>query len=443
MKFFKTLYIKFKFFYAGLFLIVVFTCSYFVPLLFTLAQLLSCVLLGLLGIDILLVFIGNHKLTGLRTLPDKFSNGDENEVGIILNNNYSIRIHCEIIDELPFQFQIRDFTRQLSIDAKTQQSISYTLTPKSRGEYHFGHLNVYVSSNLGLVSKRYKLDAHQMVPTYPAFKQLGKFELININQNYKSYGLKKVRRIGHSMEFEQIKDYVMGDDLRTVNWKATAKRNSLMVNQYTDENSQQVYSLIDKGRLMKMPFEGLSLLDYAINSSLVISSIVLKKKDKAGVLSFSNRIENTVAAQRRHTQMRLILESLYNVKTDHFETDFSRLYAHLKRQIPNRSLLLLYTNFETLDSLHRQLTYLKAIAKQHVLVVIFFKNTELHGMINNNAGTIQEVYDKVIAEKFEFDKRLIVSQLKTYGIHSILTTPKDLNIDTINTYLKIKAQGLL
>nr|WP_323028346.1 DUF58 domain-containing protein [Gelidibacter japonicus] len=380
---------------------------------------------------------------GYRILPDKFSNGDNNQVEISIENHYPFAIDLTIIDEIPFQFQVRDFELNLNIKPHREDRITYNLKPTERGEYHFGNLNIYASTKIGLVAKRFRFDNKAMVPTYPSFKQLRKFELININNSLQDYGVKKIRRIGHSMEFEQIKDYVLGDDLRTINWKATAKKNSLMVNQFQDEKSQPIYSIIDKGRVMKMPFEGLSLLDYAINATLVISSIALKKHDKAGMLSFSKKVENIVVAQRRNSQMRLILESLYNVKTDYFESDFSRLYANIKRNITQRSLILLYTNFETLDSLNRQLAYLKAIAKNHLIVVIFFKNTELNSIIDEKAETIQQVYDKVIAEKFAFEKRLIVQELKKYGIYSILTTPENLTIDTINKYLEIKSRGLL
>lgn len=141
--------------------------------------------------------------------------------------------------------------------------------------------------------------------------------------------------------------------------------------------------------------------------------------------------------------MQKILESLYNIKTDFFESDFSRLYVDIKKNVNQRSLLLLYTNFETLDSLHRQLPYLKGIAKSHLLVVVFFNNTELNHLINKKADNIQEVYDKVIAEKFAFEKRLIVNELKKYGIYSVLTQPENLTLDTINKYLEIKARGIL
>jgi uncharacterized protein (DUF58 family) len=443
MKFFKPFYIQPRFFYTGIGIVVLFGLSYFIPLLFNVAQLSIMVLVLLFVIDFLIIFTGKHKIEASRILPDKFSNGDKNLVQISINNNYPILITLEIIDEIPEQFQKRDFKLKETIISRKSKTISYQLKPTERGEYNFGNLNIYASSVLKLVAKRFKFNQGAMVPTYPGFKQLKKFELLNINQNSLEYGLKKVRRLGHTMEFEQIKDYVLGDDLRTINWKATAKRNSLMVNQFQDEKSQPVYSIIDKGRIMKMPFNGLSLLDYAINSSLVISNIVLKKNDKAGLFSFSKRIENVVLAERRSSQMQLILEALYNVKTDFFETDFGRLYASIKRHITHRSLILMYTNFETLDGLKRQLPYLKAIAKSHVLVVIFFKNTELDKLIKNKAETVQQVYDKVIAEKFDFEKRLIVNELKKYGIYSILTTPENLTIDAINKYLEIKSRGLL
>ena len=443
MKLFKPFYIQPRFFYTGIGIVVLFGLSYFVPLLFNIAQLSILVLVLLFALDFLIVFIGKNKIEARRILPDKFSNGDKNAIDLSIKNNYPFSIHLEIIDEIPEQFQVRDFKIKDTITSRKTKSIPYHLKPTERGEYHFGSLNIYASSILKLVAKRFTFSSGDMVPTYPSFKQLKKFELLNINQNSLEYGLKKVRRLGHTMEFEQIKEYVLGDDLRTINWKATAKRNQLMVNQFQDEKSQPIYSIIDKGRVMKMPFNGLSLLDYAINATLVISNVVLKKHDKAGMLSFSKKIENVVVAERRSSQMQLILESLYNVKTDFFESDFSRLYGNIKRHITQRSLILMYTNFETLDGLNRQLPYLKAIAKSHLLVVVFFKNTELNSLISNKAETVQQVYDKVIAEKFAFEKRLIVNELKKYGIYSILTTPENLTIDTINKYLEIKARGLL
>jgi hypothetical protein len=401
------------------------------------------ILLAFLIIDTLLLFASGKKIIGNRIMSEKLSNGDENEINIAINNQYSFPIYSKIIDEIPFQFQQRNFEVKRKIKALGKDNYTYLLRPTERGEYSFGNLNIYAASPLRLVSRRFTYNKNQMVPTYPSYMQLRKYDLMAFSNNLFQYGLKKIRRIGHTMEFEQIKDYVQGDDLRTINWKATAKKSQLMVNQFQDEKSQNVYMIIDKGRVMKMPFNGLSLLDYAINATLVLSNVILKKQDKAGMFTFSKKVENRVVAEKRQSQMQQIMESLYNIKTDFFESDFSRLYIDVKKHINQRSLIMLYTNFETLDGLYRQLPYLKGIAKNHLLVVVFFNNTELDELIQQKANTVQEIYDKVIAEKFAFEKRLIVNELRKYGIYSVLTKPENLTLDTINKYLEIKARGIL
>ena len=423
--------------------ITCFILSFFFPALYSASWYVFFILLAFTIIDYILLFSFGQKIKAKRTTPEKLSNGDENEIIIKISNLYTFPIGINVVDEIPFQFQVRDFTIKKKIKGQEKTDLKYFLRPTERGEYSFGNLNIYAISPLKLLSKRYTFDNGQMVPTYPSYIQLRKYDLIAFSNKLFQHGLKKIRRIGHTMEFEQIKEYVQGDDMRTINWKATAKKNALMINQFQDEKSQNVYMVIDKGRVMKMPFNGLSLLDYAINATLVLSNVILKKNDKAGMFTFSKKVENRIVAERRSSQMNLILENLYNIKTNYFESDFSRLYVDVKKHINQRSLIVLYTNFETLDGLNRQLPYLKGIAKNHLLMVVFFKNTELNDLIDKKAENIQEVYDKVIAEKFDFEKRLIVNELRKYGIYALLTQPESLTIDTINQYLEIKARGIL
>ncbi|MBK0368766.1 DUF58 domain-containing protein [Flavobacterium agrisoli] len=443
MKTLKSLYLNNLFFYLLLGIIGLFVCAFIFPNLYTAVWFLVLILFGFLSLDILILYTNKTGIEAQRITPEKLSNGDLNTIEIHIENLYTFPVQVRIIDEIPFQFQIRNFKINRRIKSSSKDEIQYELRPTQRGEYFFGNLNLYVSSPLQLIAKRYTFGNEAMVPTYPSYIQLRKYDLMAFSNHLFQYGIKKIRRIGHTMEFEQIKEYVPGDDIRTLNWKATAKKNSLMINQFQDEKSQSVYMMIDKGRVMKMPFNGLSLLDYAINASLVLSNVILKKHDKAGLFTFSKKVENRVVADKRGSQMQLILETLYNVKTNFFESDYSRLYADIKKNINQRSLLILYTNFETMDGLHRQLPYLKAIAKSHLLIVVFFTNTELDNIIYKKSETVQEIYDKIIAEKFIFEKRLIVAELKKYGIHSLLTQPENLTIDSINKYLEIKARGIL
>lgn len=439
----KNLYINTRFFFALIAVGILYVFAFFFPWIMTVAHmvLLLCFLAAM--VDGLLIFNQKNGISAQRILPEKLSNGDENPVKIDIKNNYGFTIHANVIDEIPFQFQKRDFLIKKKIEAGKNNFFQYILEPKERGEYNFGSLHIYVSSPLGLVSKRFSFQKDANLPAYPSFIHLRKYELMALQSEFLLGGIKRIRKLGHTMEFEQIKDYVPGDDIRTINWKATSKTNRLMVNQFQDEKSQRIFMLIDKGRTMKMPFDGLSLLDYSINATMALSHIILKKGDRAGMMTFSKKTENKVAAENKAGQLRKISEALYNIKTDFFESDFNRLYQDIKYSLNQRSLVLLFTNFETLDGLNRQLKYLRGIAKNHLLVVIFFKNSELQTLIHKDPESTQEIYDEIIAEKFEFEKKLIIQELRKYGIYSVYTLPENLNVDVINKYLEIKARGIL
>lgn len=443
MRFLKSLYINNRFYYGMLSVVVVFIASFILPFLWGFAIGTILLMSVLLVLDLVFLYQKKKGIQASRITPDRLSNGDENELIIHILNSYGFEIKLQIVDEIPFQFQKRDFEIWISMKNGEEQKVKYQLRPVKRGVYSFGKLNIYVQSLLGLVSRRYIFDDGKEVATYPSFLQMRQFELMAFSNYHMMPGLRKIKRVGHSTEFDQIKEYVRGDDVRHINWKATARKNQLMINQYQDERAQPVYSIIDKGRVMKMPFEEMSLLDYAINATLALSNIILKKHDKAGMMSISNKVENLVVAERRNSQMMLLMESLYRMDTDFLETDFGRLYSFAKAKIAHRSLFIIYTNFETMDALRRQLPYLKALSKFHLLVVIFFKNTELEDLVQTKSKSILDVYDKAIAEKLEFEKRVITNELRKYGIHAVLTRPENLTGDAINKYLELKARGLV
>ncbi len=443
MKFIRALYFNNRFFQLVIVLVLFFIASFILEAPTIFAKGLFLILLTLLLVDLLILFRISKGIRAHRFTPEKLSNGDENELRIFIENGYPFNVSLSIIDEIPFQFQNRNMSFQHQLKSGENKTIDYFLRPVKRGEYSFGAVNIFATSPLGLISRRYQFSQDKVVPVYPSYLQMRKYELLAISNRLTDTGIKKIRRIGQNMEFERIREYVPGDDYRTINWKASARKSHLMVNNYQDERSQQVYSLIDKGRAMQMPFNGMSLLDYAINASLVISNIALKKSDKAGLITFQHKISTTLPASNRNHQMGQILEVLYNQKTAFKESDFSTLFSHVRRKISQRSLLLLFTNFESIYSLERQLPFLKNLAKYHLLVVIFFENTEMKEVLTQPTATLKDIYVKAIAEKFALDKKLIAKELQKNGIHSLLTTPEHLSVDTINKYLELKSRGLI
>lgn len=446
MKKFKSFFFSYhlgnRFFIAIGISVSLLVIAYFLPILQFPAILSMVIVFIELILESIMLYSGNST-EALRKLGDKLSNGDENPVQINLENKYPFPVHFQVIDELPYQFQKRDFNLNTHLKSGEKHSFHYFLRPVQRGVYQFGKLRVFASTLFRLVSRRYSFGEALEVAVYPSFLSMQKYEFLAFNNHLQEIGIKKVRKLGHNYEFEKIKDYVPGDDFRTINWKATARRSKLMVNLYEDERSQQVYSVIDKGRVMKNPSLGLTLLDYAINSSLVLSNIAIKKYDKAGLISFDHKEIRFLPADRRAGQMYKIQEQLYRENTAFLESDFERLYVELRRKISQRSLLILYTNFDTVNSMQRHLPYLKAIASRHLLLLVFFQNTEVDSLLASEARSTEQVYLKTIAEKFQYEKQLIVDELAKHGIMSILSTPQQLSIKTLNKYLEIKARGIL
>lgn len=445
MKFFDryigSLFFSKRFYWIFAVIIAVFVLAYASIVLFVIARIAVAVFLLLIVLDYIVLFSKEAGMFAERRAGDRLSNGDENRIEVVITNNYTFQVDTRVIDELPVQFQRRDFLLNTTIPAGNKKVLSYSLRPVERGEYTFNLLNVFVNTKLNLVVRRYAIGPPKKVKVYPSYLLLKKFDLIAYSNNLSETGRRKIRKIGQSVEFEQIREYVNGDDIRTINWKATARKGGqLMVNNYMDERSQQVYCIIDKGRVMKMPFEGMTLLDYAINATLILSRVALIRQDKAGVITFNENAGNVLAADRRPAQMNNILDHLYDQQTKFGESDYEKLFALVRLRIPQRSLIVLFTNFESMSGLQRQLPYIRAIAKNHLVLLVFFENTELRQLTSQPAGDIETLYIRTIAEKFAHEKRLMVKELQQHGIFTILTPPENLTINTVNKYLELKAR---
>ena len=435
---FNSFYLHRVVYYIGFGIAALFVISFFFPLLFTVALIvLLCTTIALVA-DALLIYSKRAGIKAHRLLPERLSNGDDNKIEIQLQNQYGFAAACTVIDELPFQFQQRNWQRHLKLPAGDKSIIEYFLKPVERGLYHFGSINVFVSGPLKLVQRRYNIAAAKEVKVYPSFVQMRRYQLLAIGNRLAEAGTKKVRRLGHSMEFEQIKEYVRGDDYRTINWKATARHGNLMVNSYTDERSQQIFCLINKSRMMKMPFEGMTLLDHAINAALVLMNTAMLNQDKAALISFAENLDSFIPADKKGGQLNLLMEALYQQQTLYLEPDLEKLFSVVRNRISQRSLLVLFTNFESMESLERDMPLFKRLAHYHLLMVVFFENTELETLVDSPARTVEEIYIKTIAQKYQHEKKRMVKELHRHGIIAVLTPPHKLTVNTLNKYLELK-----
>lgn len=439
----RSLYITNRFFIVLGAITVAFALGFPFPILFPLAKVLFALFAALTLVEIAVLYLRPIPISCRRETSGVYSLSDPNPVDIHVENTGNLTFFIRVIDELPVIFQRRDPGASFWLAPGQQKKIANTLRPVLRGVYPFEATLVFVSTILGLVQRKVAFPTHETVAVYPSIIQMKRFELRATRQIAHESGIKKMRRIGHSYEFEQIKNYVQGDDYRSVNWKASSRRGVMMVNQYEDERSQQVYCLLDKSRVMRMPFADLSLMDYAINTTLAISNIILKKKDKAGLLTFSDVLGTALRADKSPTQLGKIMEALYREKERAVESNYELLYQAVRKLINARSLLLLFTNFESSYALERALPHIRRLNRFHLLVVVFFENTEIRNIAQEEAETTADVYKQTVARQYLQDKKEMVQKLRQFGIQAILTKPENLTLNTVNKYLELKSRGLI
>jgi len=400
-------------------------------------------LLAITGWEIYQLFQPKVPIAAHRRLPKVLSLGDETAVRIELGNLSALDLRLIITDELPVQLQRRNLEIETELRPRQRRAVSYLIRPTERGSYLFGAINLFLETGRGFVQRRFIIEQAAELPVYPSIIQMKEFELKALSTSVPAPGMRKMRRLGKSYEFDQIKNYVRGDDYRSINWRATGRRHELMVNQYEDERSQQIYCVIDKSRSMHMPFNGLSLLDHSINASLALSNVVLRKHDRAGLITYSDKIGTVLPADSKSTQLQRIIQALYREREREVENNPELLYYATRKFISGRSLILLFSNYESNYALERALPMLRRIHANHLLVVILFENTEIRDSLYDAAPTVTDIYRQSTARRFLYEKQMLAQRLRQYGVQVILTRPEELTVNTINKYLELKKRGMI
>lgn len=424
-------------------MVVLFVVGFFRPVVLPVARVALAGLGGLVALDTWLLVGRGGRIEARRDVPERLSNGDDNPVRVRLRSTYPFAVQCTVIDEQPVQLQKRDAEASLTLPGGQARTFRYAVHPTERGRYTFGAVNVFATSPLGLVERRFQDARKTTVPVYPSFLQMRAYELLAASNRLEEIGVKPVRQLGHTMEFDHIREYVVGDDRRAVNWKATARRGSLMVNEYRDERAQPVYCTINAGRMMEMPFGGMTLLDYSINASLALARIALMKQDRAGLITFADRMGPVLPAKRSAGHIQAFQEQLYRLDTDFRESDYARLASYVRSRVRGRGLVVLFTNFTTRSALERQLPYLRALKRHHTVVVVVFENPDLTAQARAAADTVEDIYVKTMAERFAGEKEEVVRTLRQNGCYAIHTPPEQLSTRAINQYLALKARGVV
>jgi len=437
------IYINTTFYWMMGVIIGISICSFVWTPLYYVAVVILLALFLRIGYEIFILNSLAKDITISRVTLEKWSLGEDHEIQYKLHNHSPSPLNITVFDDLPVQLQHRGAIRELTLAGQGETKFTHEFKPLQRGEFAFG--NIYLMIRLekyALIQYRETVPMNTITRVYPSVIQMKKYAINISPQTASLMGVRKVRTLGENDEFEHLRHHRQGDDIKSVNWRASSRTGELIVNQFQDTKSQLVYSVIDTGRAMEMPFGGLSLLDYSINSALVLSRATIAKYDKAGLLCFSKNYMSYLPAHAHAVQIENVYKTLYNLQTNFEEADYFHLFKYITRHIKRRSILFLFTNFETVHDLNRNLPHLRALNQKHLLIVIIFSNKELVKAAEQACQKVDDIYHQTFASSLYYEKLTITKKMSSYGIQNILTSPEDLSLNVINKYIEIKAKRM-
>lgn len=415
------MFLRKRFFISAFILALTAVLGVWIPVLYILARIGVWALAAACIVDAALLMY--CKVEGRRIISDNLDLGEKNIIEHQLNVVRGRITSADIIDELPATFR------------QTDPLPGYTLAyPTTRGSFVLGNVYAFIRV-LGLLERRVRVvKKGNRVRVYPAFSKLREKDKQIRSRQIVSLGSHKRQMPSNQTEFQDIREYVVGDDIRTVNWKATARTGKVMVNNYEDERSQHIINIIDCGRIMHRTFNGLTLQDYAVNASLQLSYSALNVEgDCVGLSTYGPAGLRFLPAKSGERQLNSILQQLYALETEYGEGDMEGLCLMLDRKVQRRSLVILYTDFATLESMERQLPFLQRISRRHTLVVVSFIDRDLENVSESDFSV-----QGSIASDLMLQKRLICDRLQRQGIHSVLTYPDSLTYSVVNKYLELR-----
>jgi uncharacterized protein (DUF58 family) len=392
-----------------------------------------------------------------RHLPSRFMIGAENEVEISINHHLPRQITFTFKDEYPPELELRGervliatpvrqrVADSFGLPAKQpfEAGVNYKLYAAARGDYHFGNVVLRWPAPWGLVIKQAAIPATQHVKVYPNLHDARKYELQAQRNRLLQAGLRRVRMRGQGREFESLRDYVPGDELRHVAWATTARRGRLTTKQYQVERNQSIVVMLDAGRLMTSRIDKLAKLDHAINAALAIGYVATSGGDNLGLLVFNRQVTTYLPPQRGHAQMGALLEALYNVKAQMIEPSYARAFQYLAKQCKRRSLVIILTDLVDREASAELLTYTETLLPRHLPLIVTIGDNDLRALVAQTPHTARDVYQQSVAEELLQQREEALARITELGGLALDVPAGNLSLQLVNKYLEVKERGLL
>ncbi|MBK8313681.1 MAG: DUF58 domain-containing protein [Acidobacteria bacterium] len=383
-----------------------------------------------------------------RHIPARFMIGQENKVEVQVSHSYPRKFSIQIKDEYPPDLELRG-ERLLIAEPRRSgirsyaASVGYKLYAFSRGDYSFGDILIRWVSPWGLTVRQVRIPASETVKVYPNINEARRHELSARRNRQQLLGHRRTRMRGQGREFESLRDYVRGDEMRHISWTATARRGRLITRQFQIERNQSIVVMIDSGRLMTSRIDHLSKLDHAINAALAIGYVATSGSDNVGLLVFNRQVVTYLPPKRGHAQLNAMSEALYNVKPQMIEPAYSRAFQYLSQNCKKRSLVIILTDLVDRDASAELLAYTAALMPRHLPLIVTIGDNDLRSLVSREPENVPDVYRQSVAEELLQQREEALARITELGGLALDVPAGELSIQLVNKYLEVKERGLL
>jgi uncharacterized protein (DUF58 family) len=370
----------------------------------------------------------------------------EIELSLLHSNN--IVLECALTDDLPSQLLETPATHSVRAYPMAAANVRQSVRPRSRGDVQAGDLYLHYRSTLGLVDRWAVAPLSQSVRIYPELRSAEEQQLYLAKSRRVDLQLRQMRYRGLGREFESLREYRAGDDLRDVCWTASARRGDLVTRQFQAERSQSVWIVLDTGRLMRAGVSDtkenrFTKLDYACSTAVALAQLALYSSDRVGLLGYGRRIQQQLLPGRGAAHMRQFLESLAQLEADPAEADHLRATAILGRLQPRRSLILWITDLAESAMRPEVIDGAAQLLHRHVVLFIAMAQPEVAAIAKAVPKNIEEMFRSAAAQEMASRRELLLARLRDQGAITLDTLPGQMTASVLNQYLSIKERAVL
>lgn len=382
-------------------------------------------------------------LSIVRSLPPTIGIGDEAAGAYVVSSRWGRALDFRLSDDLPVGVTGGVQEREAALPPRGEARVPLAITGAVRGRYPLGPVALRVRTSLGLVATRLRCTPADAILVAPSVASVRRFRLLALQHRLHEAGVRVLRRRGEGRSFAGLREYVVGDDPRHLDWKATARRRKLITREYTVEQSQTVFTLIDAGRSMTQLAGTFTRFEHALSAALVLTDVAASGGDRVGALVFDDEVRAFVPAQRGTAALRTLRDALIPVQATMTEPDYAAAFRFLATRQRRRALIVFFTDVVDVRASRSLFAHVVRSAARHLVVVVALRNDAVFAAADAPAGTEAGLYTRAAAEELIVARSEAIERMRRAGVVVLDVSPQAMTAAVVNRYLEIKARGAL